>query len=181
MKEVLLAMLAIVGSGQHGYMPAFPATGRCVLRHGRVSVPGQVYLLTTTTYRRQRLFVAPARARIASGVIHSATTWGDASLFAWVLMPDHWHGLLQLGNEPLARVINRFKANVTRALHASSVTNQRVWDRSFHDHALRADEDVRRIARYIVANPIRAGLAKSALDYSYWNAIWLDREVPPML
>jgi REP element-mobilizing transposase RayT len=162
-------------------MPAFPATGRRALRQGRVSIPGQLYLLTTTTHRRQRLFMDPARARITSGVIHSALTWGEARLFAWVLMPDHWHGLLQLGNEPLARVINRFKANVTRALHASRATNQRVWDRSFHDHALRADEDVRQAARYIVANPIRAGLAKSALDYPYWNAIWLAPDTPPLL
>lgn len=148
-------------------MPAFAATGRHALRVGRVSIPGQIYLLTTTTHRRQRLFMNPARARTASGVIHAATTWGDARLLAWVLMPDHWHGLLQLGHEPLARVMNRFKANLTRALHASAGTSQRVWDRSFHDHALRTDEDVRHAARYIVANPIRAGLATNVLDYPY--------------
>ncbi|KAA0071966.1 transposase [Rhodanobacter sp. T12-5] len=162
-------------------MPEFPAIGRRALRQGRVSIPGQVYLLTTTTYRRQRLFADPMRARIASGVIHSASTWGDAGLLAWVLMPDHWHGLLQLGNESLARAMNRFKGNLTRTLNASSEVHQRVWDRGFHDHALRADEDVRQAARYIVANPIRAGLARSALDYPYWNAIWLDPDAQPLL
>ncbi|HZX70318.1 MAG TPA: transposase [Rhodanobacter sp.] len=155
-------------------MLVFPVIGRRALRQGRVSIPGQIYLLTITTHPRRRLFADPTRARIASGVIHSAFTWGDASLFAWVLMPDHWHGLLQLGNEPLARVMNRFKGNLTRALNASLEPQQRIWDRSFHDHALRADEDVRQVARYIVANPIRAGLAVNALDYPYWNAIWLD-------
>ncbi len=80
-------------------------------------------------------------------------------------MPDHWHGLLQLDDEPLGRVVNRFKAGVTRALHASYGRDGRNWDRSFHDHALRADEDVRRVARYIVANPLRAGLIDNVLDY----------------
>jgi REP-associated tyrosine transposase len=144
------------------------------LRQGRASIPGQIYLLTTTTHHRQRLFVDPERARIASRVIHLPSTWSDAYLLAWVLMPDHWHGLLQLGNEPLARVMNRFKGNLTRALNPSLAVSRRIWDRSFHDHALRADEDVRQAARYIVTNPIRAGLAKSALGYPYWNAIWLD-------
>ena len=160
-------------------MPAFPAIGRRALRQGRVSIPGQSYLLTTTTYHRQRLFMDTTHARIASGVINSASTWGDASLLAWILMPDHWHGLLRLGNEPLARVMNRFKGNLTRALNTSLEPQQRIWDRSFHDHALRADEDVRQAARYIVANPIRVGLAKSALDYPYWSAMWLDPDALP--
>ncbi len=160
-------------------MPAFPIIGRHALRHGRVSIPGQIYLLTTTTHHRQRLFIDPAHARIASRAIHTTSTWGDARLLAWVLMPDHWHGLLQLDNEPLARVMNRFKGNLTRALNTSLGVRQRIWDRSFHDHALRADEDVRQAARYIVANPIRAGLAKSAWDYPYWNAIWLYSENLP--
>jgi REP element-mobilizing transposase RayT len=161
-------------------MLAFPANGRRALRHGRVSIPGQIYLLTTATHNRQRLFLDPARAQIASGVIHAASTWGDARLLAWVLMPDHWHGVLQFGNEPLARAMNRFKGNFTRALNTSLAIHERVWDRSFHDRALRADEDVRQAARYIVANPIRAGLAKNALDYPYWNAIWLDPGTQPL-
>ncbi len=109
-------------------------------------------------------------------MIHSGSAWGDTSLLAWVLMPDHWHGLVQLGDEPLAHVMNRFKGNATRALHASCGVDEHIWDRSFHDHALRADEDIQQAARYIVANPIRAGLVKNVLDYPYWNAVWLDPE-----
>lgn len=164
------------GVGKHAGMPAFPASGRSALRRGRVSIPGQVYLLTATTHRRQCLFMDVPCARLASGVIHAASSWGDARLLAWVLMPDHWHGLLELSNEPLSRVMNRFKGNLARTLHAANATRGLVWDRSFHDHALRADEDVRRAARYIVANPIRAGLAESVLDYPYWNAVWLGAE-----
>ncbi len=166
--------------GQAAAMPVFPATGRHALRKGRVSIPGQFYLLTTTTHHRQRWFMDPTRAQIASRVIHSASTWGDARLFAWVLMPDHWHGLLQLGNESLARVVNRFKASVTRSLRVSGAMDDRVWDRSFHDHAMRADEDIRQAARYIVANPIRAGLATKALEYPCWHAIWLEPPEQPV-
>jgi REP element-mobilizing transposase RayT len=48
-----------------------------------------------------------------------------------------------------------------------------VWQRGFHDHALRGDEDVRAIARYIVANPLRAGLVRAIGDYPWWDAEWL--------
>jgi len=48
-----------------------------------------------------------------------------------------------------------------------------VWQPGFHDHALRKEEDVRAVARYVVANPLRAGLVQRIGDYPHWNAIWL--------
>jgi putative transposase len=146
-----------------------------------MSIPGQIYLLTTTTRLRRRVFADTVSARAVSRVIHAASTWGIAQLLAWVLMPDHWHGLLQLGDESLGRVMNRFKANASRVLHASGEMEGSPWERSFHDHALRCGEDVRKVARYIVANPIRSGLADNVLGYPYWNAVWLEHDVPTVL
>ena len=166
---------------QSARMPAFPPVGRRALRQGRVSIPGQLYLLTTVTRHRECLFLDPVRARVVSRVIHAASTWADSRLLVWVLMPDHWHGLLQLGGESLGRVMHRFKACASRALHESCGLDGTPWARSFHDHALRADEDIKAAARYIIGNPVRAGLAESVLAYPYWNAIWLDRDVPPIL
>ncbi|MEW2970339.1 transposase, partial [Pseudomonas aeruginosa] len=39
--------------------------------------------------------------------------------------------------------------------------------------ALRKDEDVRVAARYIIANPIRAGLVRKAGEYPHWDCVWL--------
>jgi REP element-mobilizing transposase RayT len=112
-------------------MPSFPHSGRQALRRGRVSIPGQVYLLTATTHLRRRVFVDTVFARAVSRVIHSTSTWGNSQLLAWVLMPDHWHGLLQLGDEPLGRVMNRFNGGASRALHASGEMERSPWDRGF--------------------------------------------------
>jgi len=32
---------------------------------------------------------------------------------------------------------------------------------------------LRRVARYVVANPMRAGLVKQIGDYPLWDAIWV--------
>jgi REP element-mobilizing transposase RayT len=48
-----------------------------------------------------------------------------------------------------------------------------VWQRGFHDHALRRDEDIVRVARYIVANPLRAGLVSRIGDYPLWDSVWV--------
>ncbi len=49
-----------------------------------------------------------------------------------------------------------------------------LWQRSFFDHALRRNEDEIRTARYILANPVRAGLVERANDYSLSGSLEFD-------
>jgi len=67
--------------------------------------------------------------------------------------------------------MNRFKARTAKALRCTQ--QSLVWDRGFHDHALRREEHERSVARYIVCNPVRAGLTDNVLAYPYWNCVWL--------
>ena len=87
-------------------------------------------------------------------------------------MPDHWHGLVRLGtSDSLSVVMNRFKTVTAKHLRCTQVGL--VWDRGYHDRALRQEEDIRAVARYMVGNPLRTGLVGNVLDYPYWNCIWL--------
>ena len=40
--------------------------------------------------------------------------------------------------------------------------------------SMQALEDLVGVARYIVANPVRAGLVNRVGEYPYWDAVWLD-------
>jgi putative transposase len=83
-------------------------------------------------------------------------------------MPDHLHWLFALGDRlPLSRVVGAVKS-----LSAHRI-GHRIWQTGFHDHALRREEDVLGTARYVVANPLRAGLVRSLRDYPHWDAVWL--------
>ena len=147
--------------------------GRQALRKGRVSLPGQIYLLTTVTENRVSHFTNTDLVRTACRTMLARRVWGDANVLCWVLMPDHWHGLIELGNhDDLSVVMNRLKALLSKALQPLARTPFR-WARGFHDHALRRDEDLLAAARYIVANPVRAGLVTDVNDYPYWNCAWL--------
>ena len=48
-----------------------------------------------------------------------------------------------------------------------------VWQKGYFDRALRYEEDLKAAARYIIANPLRAGLVAQVGDYPLWDAIWL--------
>ena len=88
-------------------------------------------------------------------------------------MPDHVHLLLELGETGLSAVMKRLKARSAVQLNREIGRGGRFWAPGYHDHALRREEDLRSVARYIVANPLRAGLATRAGDYPWWNAAWL--------
>ncbi|SEW06816.1 transposase [Luteibacter sp. 329MFSha] len=152
-------------------MVSFPASHR--LRLGRVSEPGRVYLVTATTWNRIPLFRDVAHARAASRVCDYPKTWAGARCLAWVLMPDHFHGLIQLDDGDLCKVMSRFKSLVSRRVRDLRPRRYPVWQKGFHDAGLREEENVRAAARYLVANPVRAGLVGSVRDYPYWNAVWL--------
>jgi len=57
-------------------------------------------------------------------------------------------------------------------LNLQRQANGEVWQEGFHDHALRREEDLQATARYIIGNPVRAGLVPSVRDYPHWDAIW---------
>jgi REP element-mobilizing transposase RayT len=82
-------------------------------------------------------------------------------------MPDHLHWLLELGKAELCDVVGAVKSVVAHRM------GRQIWQAGFFDRAVRRDEDLRAIARYVVGNPIRAGLAPDLASYSHWDAIWL--------
>lgn len=153
-----------------------PGSGYRALRKGRTSIPGQPYLLTTVCHARRPWFGAWQVASSTCAALAEHRLWRDSQPLCWVLMPDHLHVLLGLGaSEPLPRLVQRLKAVTARATkEASGQAGNPVWMAGYHDRALRLDEDIRAAARYLVANPLRAGLATRPGDYPYWDATWLE-------
>ena len=158
-------------SAHHPCMPQ----GSAALRSGRHSLSGQAYLVTFATARRRAIFADPQMARDTCRWLSAPATWGDARLLAWVLMPDHWHGIVQLGESTgLSLVVGQAKGRVSRAIRLLHPHIDMVWQAGFHDRALRSNADLRPAARYVIANPVRAGFARRVGDYPYWDCQWLD-------
>ena len=144
------------------------------LRLGRVSLSGQPYHIISATHDRRPLFATPAAARAVIRAMRRMQEDGWLHSHAWVLMPDHLHWLFTLGDRAdLPTTLNRFKSGSAHAVRRLYSEPPRIWQSGFSDHGIRADEDLRSIARYIVANPLRAGLCESVGDYPWWDAEWL--------
>jgi REP element-mobilizing transposase RayT len=143
--------------------------GSQALRKGRHSSGGFIYHIRFSTHNKKQLI----HFETGSAIAKKFTTYfnhREDELLCWVLMPDHVHLLVKLGSEStLEQTVRTLKSSTSRLF-----PNQKpFWQAGYFDRALRKEEDLKDAARYIVANPIRAGLVKSVREYSLWDAVWL--------
>ena len=148
-----------------------PASHR--LRLGRHSELGRAYLLTTTTLGRVGMFADFSLARLLVAEMRRLEEEGRVASMAWVIMPDHLHWLVQLQAGELECLVRRLKSRSARAINAALGRQGSLWQSGYHDRALRREDDLLTVARYIVANPLRAGLARRLGEYPHWDAMWL--------
>ena len=137
------------------------------LRKGRVSITGAAYHVVFSTKHRLAEFSDFANARQIVRYLKTDSQLNNTQTLAFVVMPDHVHWLLIVSNGTLSDAVQRIKSMYSR--HAKN----KIWNKGFYDHGIRGDEDLAAIARYIVANPLRANLVRRVGDYPHWDAVWV--------
>jgi len=142
-------------------------------RKGRHSDPGQIYLLTAITKDREPFFFDWRVGALIAKQFQQADRDLAVDSLAWVVMPDHFHWLIGLKDTPLSEVVARAKSKGNHLVNKELARSGSIWQRGFHDRAIRREEDLKAVARYIVLNPVRAGLVKRVGDYPLWNAVWI--------
>ncbi len=141
---------------------------------GRTSEKGRIYSVTTICHRREPLFLDPLSGGIVTNELRRLEEDGVVENFAWVLMPEHLHWLFSLRSGSLARCLQLLKGRSAYAINRQRDCNDTVWQPGYYDHALRDDDDdaLRKLAEYIVLNPVRAGLVAKVDDYAHWWCAW---------
>ena len=93
------------------------------LRKGRYSRSHQVYCVTTVTRNRRPLFTDITTARLLVRELRRLHEDGDVISLAWVVMPDHFHWMIQLNDRwPLSRVVKTLKARSALAIITTRVS-----------------------------------------------------------
>jgi len=91
----------------------------------------------------------------------------DYLLHAWVVMPNHVH-LLVIARTHVSKFMRRLKGyTARRANELLFRTGQPFWQEESYDHLVRTSEEFSNIEAYILNNPVKAGLARTAEEYRY--------------
>ena len=126
---------------------------------------GQPFSITLGTSPRQPVFQDLAFGAACVKELARVREQTGQPIFVYCLMPDHVH-LLVGGREdtPLPVFVQRWKSLCYRIWRELG-GKKSFWQRSFYERAIRQKEDLRTVARYILMNPVRAGLVNDFPAY----------------
>ena len=129
------------------------------------------YSLTFCTQQRQHLFTDASAVELVVQQLVRASMEQKFSVIAYCFMPDHLHVLSEGTDDDsdCKRFIKAFKQY--SGYYYSQKHHKTLWQRYGFEHVLRDDEVTREVAKYILANPIRAGLAATVEQYPYVGSL----------
>lgn len=152
--------------------------------HGAPRLPPACYRgyrrchLILRTAGRRAWFVEPDVVANALLSIRQHTLRCGFAIAAYCFMPDHLHLLLEgLRDEADLQVcVKGFKQQAGYQFRRR--TGQCLRQSSHYDHVLRGEEDLLATARYVIANPVRAGLVKNLSQYPFIGSdLWSLHEL----
>jgi REP element-mobilizing transposase RayT len=128
---------------------------------------GQICSVTIAVQHRQPVFARPDLAQAAVGVIETHAKLRAVPLWAYCVMPDHIHLVLEASERcDIITFVAQLKSLIQREAWRLGVDGK-FWQQRFWDHFLRQEESVETAVEYVLHNPVRAGLVEEPGDYPY--------------
>jgi REP element-mobilizing transposase RayT len=92
---------------------------------------------------------------------------------AWVVMPNHVHAVVwPMLNNLLGEIVGSWKGYTGRkANQILDRVGQLFWQPESFDPWVRDDDEKARICRYVINNPVSAGLSKTPEEWR-WSSTW---------
>ena len=157
-----------------GSPPSYPRRTRARLPAEAYAQLGSICSITVAVRDRRPVFADASTAGAVVPVLRELAAATGVRVYAYCVMPDHVH--LVLGPSlscDLVTFAGRFKNLAQRAAWKRGIEGS-VWQKSFWDHFLRAEEDLERVVEYVLNNPVRRGLVQEWRDYPYCGSLVFD-------
>ena len=123
----------------------------------RIEQRDRFFFVTTNLAKGIPHFV-PDECALLLDILGQSRAQHGFLLFAYAVMPDHVHLLLDPGPSSLAAVLRDFKSKSALALNKSRHAHGSLWQPRYFDFACRRVRDFWNKMEYIRDNPVRAGL-----------------------
>ena len=127
----------------------------------------QRYFLTFCASERRIVFTNSEVVDLVRDQILTTASSFDVAIVVDCFMPDHVHLLVEGETESADTLAFVHQAKQRSGYTFSQRWKTRLWQPSFYDRVLRDDDSVLSVARYIVENPVRAGLTASPREYPF--------------
>jgi len=124
-----------------------------------------LHFITFSCFHRLALLEAAGVRETVEGVLEQTRARHRARVYAYVLMPEHVHLLV---NEPprilLAQFLKVFKQTTSRKLRGAS---EKFWQDRYYDSNVHGEKARSDVIRYIHRNPVTRGLVEKPEEWPW--------------
>ena len=110
------------------------------------------------------LFASDTDRRSFVDCLGIVVSQAGASVYAWSLMPNHFHLLVRTGLTPLSQLMQRLLTGYAVTFNRRHRRSGHVFQNRFQSILVDQDSYLLELVRYIHLNPVRAGLVASVED-----------------
>jgi REP element-mobilizing transposase RayT len=132
-----------------------------------VHAPGGFYHVTARGNHREDLFeTLPDRDALDALVSDALIRYG-AKVHAYCWMTNHIHLFIQIGEDPLGKVMQRIEMRFARYRHQIMNTRGHLFEKRHGAQLVDADNYFMQVVRYIHRNPVEARMVDDPTDYEW--------------
>ncbi len=133
----------------------------------RIEYPGAVYHITSRGNERQTIYRDEEDKTRFLKIIGDTALKFQVIVYAYVLMDNHFHLLLETPLGSLSQVMQKILVSYTNGFNARHRRSGHLFQGRYK--AILVDEDsyLMELSRYIHLNPVRAGIVKKPEDYPW--------------
>ena len=133
----------------------------------RIEFPGALYHVTSRGNRQENIFESSQDAALFLSTLNEVCERYNWLCQAYCLMPNHYHLLIETPDANLSRGMRQLNGVYTQGFNRNHARVGHVFQGRYKAILIDSDSYLLELARYIVLNPVRAGLAGSAGEWRW--------------
>jgi REP-associated tyrosine transposase len=129
------------------------------------------YFLTFCCNHRRAVFVDAEVVAVALEQILRSATRHAFAVIAYCFMPDHLHLLIEGRDDASSLIAFARDIKQRTGYRWRGKADGVLWQDGYYERVLRGDEQTLSVAKYILENPVRAGLVREPGDYPHAGSL----------
>ena len=126
----------------------------------RIEFPDALYHVTSRGDRREDIFEDDQDRQTFLETLEQVITQFNWTCYAWCLMDNHYHLLIQTPDGNLSKGMRQLNGVYTQASNRRHGRVGHLFQGRFKAILVDSDAYLLELARYVVLNPVRAGMVK---------------------
>lgn len=146
----------------------------------RLQYPGAFYHVTDRGDRKEAIFNSDADRISFLQLLNTTSTTHGWHLLAYCLMDNHYHLMLETDRPNLAAGMARLNGGYTQRFNRAYDRVGHVFQGRYKSQVVSSDRHLLEACRYVVLNPLRAGLVNDPADWQ-WSSYCASAGLSPAL